>query len=171
MRVLESVRKFGGRWPQQGGEVFAAGMLAARGEDATQARKPREVDVFQKRSARDEKSGAGVFKLIADFALAVGGIEESGDASGECSRVIGDGEFPGVREEDGNDFSGSESGGDEATGEGFDEAAIFGEREAAIGGSVNQRCLATVLAATLEDNIVDEAPGGIGVQLGAKHWG
>ncbi len=110
-------------------------------------------------------------RLIADFALAVGGIEESGDASGECSRVIGNGEFPGVREEDGNDFSGSESGGDEATGEGFDEAAIFGEREAAIGGSVNQRCLATVLAATLEDNIVDEAPGGIGVQLGAKHWG
>jgi hypothetical protein len=85
--------------------------------------------------------------------------------------VIGDGEFPGVREEDRKDFSGGESGGDEATGKGFDKAAIFRESETAIAGSVNQRRLAGVLAATLEDNIVDEAPGGIGVQLGAKHWG
>ena len=85
--------------------------------------------------------------------------------------MIGDGEFPGVREEDRNDFAGSESSGDEAAGEGFDEAAIFGESETPIGGSVNQRCLAAVLAATLEDNIVDEAPGGIRVQLGTKHWG
>jgi hypothetical protein len=85
--------------------------------------------------------------------------------------VIGDGEFPGVGEEDRNDFSGSESGGDQAAGKGFDEAAIFGESETAIAGGVNQRCLAGVLAATLEDNIVDEAPGGIGIQMGAKHWG
>ena len=83
--------------------------------------------------------------------------------------MIGDGEFPGVREEDRNDFSGRESGGDQAAGKGFDEAAIFGESETAIAGSINQRCLAAVLAATLEDNIVDEAPVGICVELGAKH--
>jgi hypothetical protein len=109
--------------------------------------------------------------LIADLALAIGRIEKCGDASGERSGVIGDGEFPGVGEEDRNDFSGTESGGDEAMGEGFDKAAIFGESETAIAGSVNQRCLAAVLAATFEDNIVDEAPGGIGIQLGTKHWG
>jgi hypothetical protein len=55
-------------------------------------------------------------------------------------------------------------------GKGLDEAAIFGERETAIAGSINQRCLADVLAATLENNIVDEAPGGIGVKLRTKHW-
>jgi hypothetical protein len=85
--------------------------------------------------------------------------------------VIGDGEFPGVGEEDSSDFSGSESGGDEAAGEGFDEAAIFGKSETAIAGSVSQGCLAIVPAAALEDNIVDEAAGGIGVELGAKHRG
>ncbi len=85
--------------------------------------------------------------------------------------MISDGEFPGVGEEDRNDFSGSESGGDEAAGKGFDEAAIFGESDAAIAGSVNQRCLASVLAATLEDNVVDEAASRIGVELSAKHWG
>ena len=93
------------------------------------------------------------------------------DASGERGRVIGDGEFPGVGEEDSNDFSGIESGGDEAAGKGFDKAAIFGESKTAIAGSINQRCLVALLAATLEDNFVDEAPGGIGIQLGAKHWG
>ena len=168
MRVLESVREFGGCWPQQGGEVFAACALtlrgeAARGEDATQAGESREAHVFQKRSVGDEESRARVFQLITDLALAIRRIEECGDASGERGRVIGDSEFPGVWEEDRNDFSGSESGGDETTGKGFDEAAIFGESETAVAGSINQRCLAAVLAATLEDNIVDETPGGIGV--------
>ena len=109
--------------------------------------------------------------MIAHLALAIRRIEKCGDTSGESRGVIGDGELPGVGKEDSNDFSRGESGGDKATGEGFDKAAIFGEGETAIAGSVNQRCLAAVLAATLEDNIVDETPGGIGVQLGAKHWG
>src|SRR5229473_718264 len=76
LRGLDSVREFGGRGPQQTGEVFAACALtlhveAARAEDATQARKSCEVHVFEKRSVGDEESGARVFQLIADLALAV----------------------------------------------------------------------------------------------------
>jgi len=156
--------------------VFAACALtlrgeAARGEDATQAGESREAHVFQKRSVGDEESGAGVFQLIEDLALAIRRIEKCGDTPSERSGVIGDSELPGVWKEDGNHFSWGKSGGDETTGKGFDEAAIFGESETTVAGSVNQRCLAAVLAATLEDNIVDETPGGIGVQLGTKHWG
>ena len=103
--------------------------------------------------------------MIADLALAVGGIEQGGDASGERGRVIGDGEFPGVGEEDGNHFSGSESGGDEAAGKRFDQAAIFGESETAIAGGVDEGCLGGVALATLKDDIVDETAGGIGVNL------
>jgi hypothetical protein len=51
--------------------------------------------------------------------------------------VIGDGKFPGGREKDGDDFSGSQTGGDEAVGQGFDEAAIFGEGETTIAGSID----------------------------------
>ena len=170
MRGLNSVWEFGSRRPQQGGEVFAAGALTARGEDATQGGKSSEIHVVQKRSVGDEKSGARVFELIAYLALSIRRIEQCGDTSGERGSVIGDGEFPGVGKEDSNDFSGSESSGDEAMGKAFNEAAIFGEGETMIAGSVNQRCLAAVLAATLEDDMVDEAPGGIGVELGAKHW-
>src|SRR5258706_11930047 len=171
LRVPDSVRKFGGRGPQQGGEIVAACALAARGEDATQTGKSREAHVFQQGSVGDEESGTRVFQLIADLALAIGGIEKCGYTPRERGRMIGDGKFPGVREEDRKDFSGSESSGDEATGQGFDEAAIFGESDAAIAGSVNQCCLPSVLAATLEDNVVDEAASRIGVELSAKHWG
>src|SRR5258706_14954791 len=90
LRVPDSVRKFGGRGPQQGGEVFAAGALFSRGEDATQAGKTREVHAFQKRSFGDEESGAGGFQLIADLALAIRGIEECRDSSGERWRMISD---------------------------------------------------------------------------------
>jgi hypothetical protein len=71
--------------------------VRARDEDATQRGKSREVHVFEKRSVGDEKNGAGIFQLIANLALAVGGIEERGDASGQRGGMIGDGEFPGVR--------------------------------------------------------------------------
>jgi hypothetical protein len=47
--------------------------------------------------------------------------------------MVGDAKFPGVGEEETNDFSGSESGGDEAAGEGLDEVAIFGESETTSG--------------------------------------
>ncbi len=49
--------------------------------------------------------------------------------------------------------------------------AIFGESETAIAGRVNQGCLAVVLSAALQDKLMDEAAGGIGVELGAKHRG
>ena len=152
-------------------KFFAACALVARGEDAAEGGKSGEVHVFQKRSVGDQERGAGIFQLIADLALAVGGIEQCGNAAGERGGVISDGELPGVGEEDRDDFSGSESGGNQATGEGFDEAAIFGESEAAIAGGVDQRSFAGVLAATLENDIVNEAASGIGVELGAKHRG
>ena len=93
--------------------------------------------------------------MIADLALAVRGIEQRGDASSERGGVIGDGEFPRVRQKDSNHFSRSETSGDEAASERFDEAAIFGESETSIAGSVNQCRLAAVLAAGIENNIVD----------------
>jgi hypothetical protein len=85
--------------------------------------------------------------------------------------VITDGELPGVGEKDRNHFSGSESGGDEAAGKGFDQAAIFRESETAIAGSVNQCCLPVVMLAALQDNVVNEAAGRISIELGAKHRG
>ena len=55
--------------------------------------------------------------------------------------MIGGAEFPGVGQEDGDDFAGLESGGDQSAGEGFDGLAIFGIGEAATAGSVDDRGL------------------------------
>jgi len=75
--------------------------------------------------------------LVADFALPIGGIQESWNSSGESGGMVGDRELPGVREKDRDDFAGLESGGDESAGKGFDVFAVFGVGKAAVAGRVN----------------------------------
>ena len=108
---------------------------------------PGEIDGFEKRSVADQEGGAGVFQLIANFPLAICRIEQRGDSSGERCGVIGDRELPGVGEEDGDHFAGSESSGDEAAGEALDQTAVFGEGEAAVAGGVDQRQLRWIVLA------------------------
>ena len=112
--------------------------------------------------------------MKADLALAISGIEKRGDSTGEGGGVIGDGKFPGVGKKDGNDFAGSKSGGDQAAGKGFDAAGIFREGEASVAGStiarsIDKSSLAGVALAALEDDVVDEAAGGIGAEMGTGH--
>ena len=83
--------------------------------------------------------------------------------------MVGGGEFPGVREEDGDDFAGFESGGDQAAGEAFDGFAIFGIGEAAVDGRVEQGGFVGEFSAGVEDEVVEEEVVGIGVELGAQH--
>jgi hypothetical protein len=132
--------------PQQIREIFAARGHAVRARVVKTRRVAGvpEIDVFEKRSVGDEKNGAGIFQLIADLALAIGGIEQRRNASGERGGVIGDGKFPGVGKKDGDHFSGSESGGDQAAGKDSTRPHIR-ESETAIAGGVDQRCLAGVL--------------------------
>ena len=115
--------------------------------------------------------GAGIFQLIADFALAVGWVEQSGNGSGELDGMERDAELPGVRQEDGDDFAGLEAGGNQPVGDGFDGVSIFGIGQAAAAGSVDQRRLRRVAAAGVEHEIVQKKVVGLGVELGAQHAG
>ena len=129
---------------------------------------PAKIDVFEERAIGDEEGGARVFELKADFALAVSGVQQRRDCSGESGGVIGDGELPGVGEEDGDDFAGVEAGGDEAVGQRLDELSIFCIGEAAAAGSIDKGGFGGVAAAGIEDDIVEESAGGIGEELGAS---
>jgi hypothetical protein len=51
--------------------------------------------------------------------------------------MISNSEFPRIGKKDGNHFSGSEPGGNKATGKGFNQTSIFAERETAVAGGVN----------------------------------
>src|SRR5208282_5844990 len=120
------------------------GAVRARGKNAAQAGKSSKIHIFDQRSVADQKNGARVFQLKADLALAVSGIKKGGYAAGQRGRVIRNREFPGIRQKDSNHFSRSKPGRDKAMGQGFDQAAIFGESEAAVTRGVNQGYLAGV---------------------------
>ena len=139
--------------------------LVAGGEDPAEGEKSGEVDAFEQGSVGDEEGGAGIFELVADLALAVGGIEKSRDGAGEGGGVIGDCKFPGVGQEDGDDLPGSKPGGDQAAGERLDQFGIFRIREATIAGSIDKRSFAGIAAATLQNKVVNEKAGRIGVEL------
>ena len=143
----------------------------ASGEDTAESGKSGEVYILEKRGVGDEKNGARVFQLVADLAFAVRRVEKGRNSSGERGSVIGDGEFPGIGEEDANDFARDESKGDQAASHGFDEGTVFGKGETAIAGGVEKRGLRGMFLAALEYDIVHEASGGIGVELGSKHRG
>jgi len=85
--------------------------------------------------------------------------------------VIGDRELPGVGEKDRDDFAGLEPRGDESASEGLNVVAVFGVRETAVAGRVNESSFAGNAAAGFQNDVVNEAAGRIGVQLGAKHPG
>ena len=64
---------------------------------------------------------------------------------------------------------GADASRDEATGAGFNEAAILRKRKATPVGGVDQSCLAAKLLATLQNYVVDKTALGISVKFGAKH--
>ena len=145
-----------------------------RGENAAQGGESGEVDVVDERGVGDQEGGAGIFQLEEDLALAIRGIEKRWDSAGEGGGVVGDGKFPGVGKKDGDDFAGSKSGADQAASEGVDAAGIFRKGETAVGGtviarSIDQGDLAGGAPAALEDDVVDEAAGGIGAEMGTGH--
>ena len=147
---------------QQGGKSFCAAAKLRMVKTRRRAGKSGKVDAFEQWAVGDQECGAGVLQLEADFALAIGGIQKRRNASGESGGVVGDGEFPGIREKDGDDFSGFESGGDESAGEGFDEFSVFGIGEATVAGGIDERGLVGNAAAGLQHDVVNETTGGIG---------
>ena len=111
----------------------------ARAVNAAQVWQSRQIDVAQDGAIGDEDGGNGILQLVAYFALAIGRIQQGGEASCECGCVVSSGEFPGIWEEDGDDFTGFEAGGDQAAGKGFDGLPVFRIGEATIDGGVEQR--------------------------------
>ena len=107
--------------------------------------------------------------MVANFALPVGGIQESWNCSGERGGMIGNRELPGVGEKDSDDLAGEEPGCHKSAGQGFDMAPIFGVCEPAVAGRVNQRSAARNAATGFENDVINEATGRIGVELAAKH--
>jgi hypothetical protein len=66
------------------------------------------------------------------FAIAVGGVQQCRNAAGKCGDMVCDAKLPGIRQEDGDNISGHESGGDKTARERFDGASIVSVREASI---------------------------------------
>ena len=85
--------------------------------------------------------------------------------------MIGDRELPGVGEEDGDYFARLEAGGDKTARQRFDQSGVFGVGEAASAGGIDERSFGGVALAALENDIVDEAAGRVGKELGAQHRG
>ena len=69
---------------------------------------------------------------MVHFAIAVGRVQECGNASGKRGGMVCDTELPEVRQEDGDSVSGYESGRDKTTRERFDGVSIVGVREASV---------------------------------------
>ena len=169
VRRLSRGGQDGGGRAEQVGEVFRSRGGLAGAENAAKVREAAEIDVAEGGGVSDEESGAGVFQLIAHFALAVAVIQERGDGARECCGVVGGGEFPGVGQEDGDDFCRLEASADEAVGEPLDDLSVFSVREAAIDRSVKQRQLLREFSTRVEDDVMEVEVGGIGVELGTEH--
>ena len=76
---------------------------------------------------------------MTNFAFAVGGIEEGRNCSSESGGVVGDGELPGIGEENRDDFARLESGAYKSAGQGFDQLAVLGVGEAAVARRIDER--------------------------------
>ncbi len=87
--------------------------LACRVNPA-QIRQSGEIDAFDISAVRDQDCRAGIIELISNFALAECGIEQSGNGSGELGGMESYAEFPGIREENGDNLTGLDAGRDQA---------------------------------------------------------
>ena len=141
------------------------------GKDAPQSRKAAELHVLKKRRVGDEKNSSGIFQLKANLTLAVGRIQQRGDAAGQSYGVIGNCELPRVGEENGDNFARLQTGGDQAVRQRFDKGAVFGEGEPAVHRRINQGYLSGVSPATVKHDIVNRTARRICEELSAKHSG
>src|SRR5579863_5864929 len=101
------------------------------------------------------------------FSIAIGWVEQSGHGSGERDGVVGSTEFPGILQEDGNDLAGLEAGSYESAGQTFYNFAVFGVGDSAVVGRIDDCCTAGMAATAFENQVVNEAVGGVGVELSA----
>ena len=69
---------------------------------------------------------------MVHFAIAVSRVQQCGDGSGKRGGMVCDAELPGVRQEDGDNISGHESGGDKTARERFNGVSVVSVREASI---------------------------------------
>jgi hypothetical protein len=83
--------------------------------------------------------------------------------------VIGDAELPGVGQEYGNDVPRHYARRNQAARHALDCVPIFGVRELAVAGCIDERGFLRMVAAGVEDYVVQEEILRISVELRAKH--
>jgi hypothetical protein len=156
---------------QQVGEGLGARCGLARRINAAEIGQSSEVDAGDVPAIRDQENSAGIFQLMANFALTVAGIEQSRNRSGQRCGVVRGAELPTVPEENGDHFAGLDAIRQQAAGHGLYDVSIFGVRQAASAGSVNQSGLLRIAATGVEHQIMQKKVVRVGVKLRSQHAG
>ena len=130
------------------------------------------MDAGEQRAISNEGDCVGGFQLIADFTLAISRIQRGRYRAGQGGGVKGDAELPAVRQVDADYFSGTNAAGHQVARDALHQFGVcaVGETPRRGAGRVDHGDLARVLAAGVENDLVDELAGGIGKQLGAKSF-
>src|SRR5437879_5854154 len=87
----------------------------SRGEEVSQVGNTRQTDFCDLRAVGDQSNGPGILQLVSDFALAVTGIQQRRNSTGEGGSVKRDSVFPSVRKIDGDDLTGLDANTDQAS--------------------------------------------------------
>ena len=130
------------------------------------------MDAGEQRAIRNQGDCVRGFQLVADLTLAIRRIERGRYRARQRGGVKNDAELPAVRQEDADDFSGTNPAGHQVARHPLHQFGVcaVGETSCRGAGGVNHGDLARVPAAGVENDLVDKLAGGIGKQLGAKSF-
>ena len=174
-RFAGIVRRFRHAYAEVGLEERIPRFRAARpwiadGVNVPQRGKPREIHAGKQCAVANESDRVRRLQLIADLALAIGRVHGCRDGPGQGRSVVGDAELPAVRQVNADHLSRANSGRYQTARSAFHQFTVcrIGDAPRGRAGGVHDGDLRRMLAAGIENDVVDELALGIVVEPGTK---